>query len=324
VVTLAAGVIAVVLALSGSAFWLIRRSPHWFVQSWPHQRLRECYFRLSAARVPDVLFMTVASGTAFLNVIRLGAAPLLRVVAFGLLFALVALVVWRVIVLARTGGEEGVRQKVVFACLKLLHEEVFEDSDHFRLTFFVRDPLFRQGWSEHQEILVPYLRKKPGGGNPTRFNSRVYYRLDSFAVTAIAWCHPGEMKERLKSADFELFLNPFPRQFQTRAEMIQHYVDVLKIDKRVVDRISDEMISVVAILSLPLVDGDGQVFGLISIDSTAPFSLYRPSDHSKNCEAPSSTSADALDSRVRKIDSSRLAACLRSTQAILSKLGLPT
>lgn len=242
--------------------------PKKLVQSGAHARARGLIRRASFPGLLDGLIWLWGS-IASLLLTFLGLEESKRRLGFWMLAVFAVLLLIRLI--RRGQSNETMRRQILWACLSALHEQVFKNSNGFRFTFFICDPLFgvrvldASGRKRTTEILVPLLRKESGQTSYERIDSSAYYPRTSKAVTAVAWSAASDAS-RIAPDNMSPWLVHFP-EFQSREDMIHHYRTVLKIEPEICERISDWMIDVRSIFSFPLVDGHGIPMGLLSIDS---------------------------------------------------------
>jgi hypothetical protein len=291
------------------------RSPRWFVQSPPHRLLRTLALRLTWPSFIDVFVYALATVVTYLLTVSTVTGPL-RVVGWVGFAALVAALVGRAIAqLVLIGGKEGLRRRVIWECLALMHKHVFNDSNAFRLTFFIRDPVVSVRAKQKDrtfvwdDVLVPFVRRQSGHGF-ANFRSRTYFPCTSNSITAKAWANSTTAQKKAPDA---LWREAFTWQLKTkrftyRQELTDYYERKLDIDSYVASRISTYMIGVVQILSFPLVDNTGAPMGLLSVDSTEFFG------------PPPNGVADPGNEPI-VINSDELNAYLEGTRRILIALG---
>jgi hypothetical protein len=257
--------------------------PHRLVQGAFHRALRHGR-RVVWSRVTELVFGVLAAvGPLWITLSGLTEESRL----FGI-FLLVALFVaggLRVLVAAREIREaERVRRKVIENVLGKLHKEVFHDSPDFRLTLFVKDSAAdvivrsRNGQVRREKMLIPYARRQANGLDPTCTKTRIYYPEQCKSVTATAWRRCSAAPNDFREGQWGAYIYSFP-EFSSREMMVDYYVNTLGIDSGIVNRLSDHMISVRWILSLPLLNYDGRgFFALLSVDSTADLRQRREND----------------------------------------------
>lgn len=250
--------------------------PERLLQSWLHKRLREIRLRFSWGGALTVAFALVSAlGTLYLTIALL--PPAQKRAGWLLFAALTVLALLNVVAIVREGtSTERLRREMMCALLRLLHERVFHNSPHFRLTLFIRDPValarVRKGNGDwvSEPILVPFLRRQAGQNDYGASGTRVYYPLSSTAATAKAWNMATRARQDLRTGAFGGYLIQL-EQFASRHQLEDYYQRVLGVSPEVTRRLSEYMVGVVQILSFPLVDNDGDPMFLLSVDSYQNF-----------------------------------------------------
>lgn len=247
--------------------------PHFVIQSLLHRLLRKLYFRIHWRTIVEG-FTYVAFGISGVLISVLSSPENFKYVGWGVLILAVMLLGLRIYTAISLSDDPGkLRQRVILGLLVLLHEKLFR-TDDFRLTIFIEDPILKVGLkrskdqrqsnrSEH--IIIPYVRHESGRCGNSADVSRAYYPITSRAVTAIAWLRSLSSQAEGLVSDFKSCVEILPR-FTSREEMKNHYLAELSVEEGLVKRISDYMLDVVQIFSIPIVNKRGGPIFLLSID----------------------------------------------------------
>lgn len=291
--------------------------PSPLIQTWAHRQIRTLVLITDVVSLGDATVLVLALITPLV----LASDPAtdwpiwgwLCVVALAIVGLLTGIGHWR-----KATRRSALRLDVINTLLHSLHDQVFDNSPDFRFTYFIRDPVFCiRTARKNEDILVPLVRRESGQDE----FSRCYYPLSSNAVTAKAWKNATRTEADLEARSFRTLTQAFPRfravndDARSRRNMEQYYRNTLRVDDRVLERISDYMIDVVEIISIPIADYQGNPVGLLSIDCRGR--VLSHDDFPDDNSPPSNSSGHEIE-----LDVEQLACLLGVTRNCLIRLGL--
>jgi hypothetical protein len=204
------------------------------------------YLHVYAGDLLDVFANIALVAIAIGSVNKVGDIPKLPKV---ILYPAIAYVIFTVVrlvlaVSSRKARDHGQRESVC-QVFHWLYQQMFENQPDRRFTLFVRDPF-------EPTCIVPKVRYRHGH-RELFARSGARYRAGE-GSTGRAWEHTGRV-----------ILSRLP-PFTNRDQFIEHYVNVLKIRRETVEKLSDYMIGVQSIYSYGFLDHKGDLLGVVSID----------------------------------------------------------
>jgi hypothetical protein len=247
--------------------------PEGFLQGRIHKFIRSVALRFSWGAALTVVFALLSTlGTLYLTVAVLPEGQ--QRIGWWLLVILLCIAALKLVALfMESRSVERLRREMLCELLRLFHQHVFRGSSDFRVTLFIVDPVATapvrrmDHRTERERILVPLLRRQAGRTDYDP-DSRIYYPLSCRAPTALAWNRASELVRRRGQDPWWLTQLTV---FETRRQMEDYYENELEVAPEITRRLSDYMVDVLQILSLPIVDDGGDPVCLLSVDSRANF-----------------------------------------------------
>jgi hypothetical protein len=147
---------------------------------------------------------------------------------------------------------DSVQGEVVWGLFHQMNKEIFHGDHRARFTLFRCAPIRR-------DFIVPWYRYCKGALGPIQEaeKSKARYKRNE-GLTGAAWVRTGQL------------LWPTLPKFSDRAEFEKYYIYELKIDRDIVQELSDFMVGVETIFTCGFEDGHGKFLGVLSLDLQSP------------------------------------------------------